>query len=1272
MKLRGVLATLVLSAGIAVNGYSQAVSSLRGTVTDASGAVLPGASVALLSDERGFQESHVTDANGNYVFPQVPPGTYDLKVSASHFAPYQARVTLLVQQPANLNIKLRVNAISEQVEVTDQAPVLNTTDASIGDAVDNSTIQQLPIEGRNVPDLLSLQPGVLYLGRKVDAVLDSRSGSVSGARSDQSNLTLDGVDDNDQLQGLAFTGVLRATMDSVQEFRVTTTGANADSGRSSGGQITLVTKSGTNTFHGSLYEYNRNTYFAANDWFNKASEIGAGQPNKPGELIRNTFGASVGGPIKKDRLFFFLNYEGQRTRENQQLVQPVPSNTLRQGIVKYIAQDGSTVTLQPSDLKNMDPNCFSLGNCPWGGGVDPNVIPVLQSYPLPNLPGSGDGLNIEDFTFSAPNPQSLNTYIAKLDFQLSSANQLFVRGTLLGDKQSGTPQFPGQPASSTTTNNSKGFVVGDTWALSSRVVNNLRYGYIRQGIGVRGLGTASYVSFGAIPFTPGLANPIAYTRTTLTNVPVHNLVDDLTWVKGKHTLQFGGNYRRVMVNNATDAGSFDSAATGANNLGAGGLSNTGQSLDPGAFGYRAVAGSFGLSYDVAATAVAGVLDSVNVSYQYRVAAGQNSSTLLPTGSMIPRAFRDNEFEWYVQDSWRLKPNLTITLGLRHSLLQTPYEINGQQISPTTSLHDWFSGRASVAAQGLQTGTPLLGLAPSGPANHASGFWPMRKLNFAPRVAVAYSPSFDNGVFHHLFGTDKTSLRAGFGIVHDHFGQGVAQGLAQNGSLGLATSIGLPSMGTTDDHPRFTGLTDIPNVFTAPPATQTYPYIPTSDVLQGGFASSFGVDDKMQTPYSLSATASVQRELPGGFTIEAAYVGRFGHHLLQSIDTASPLDLVDPQSGMDYFTAAALMGKAIASGTTTIASIPYWENVWGAAADPPNGITATQNMFNNPSPTSPFLASFVGTTVTPFSVLLGGDLYCFPGYFPINNPCPTQGRYFSLQYGSLFSWFSNGNSSYNAGQFSLRRKMSHGLQVDATYTYSKSIDMGSDAERSAINAYSTNGSIFNAFRPRANRGLSDFDTTHIVNGNAIYELPFGKGKAFGANADRFTDAVVGGWTLAGLWRWTSGLPFSVNSPGYPTSYIYHSYMVQTGPIKTSKNILQGQPQVFADPNGLTAAAAFTYPTPSAGTPWRLPYAGEVGNRNNFRGDGYFGIDTALAKTWKVKEGQDLKFAWEVFNVTNSVRFDVRSLLNVAGEAGFGSYQSLLTAPRVQQFSLRYQF
>jgi hypothetical protein len=1217
----------------------------------------------LSSEERGFQASHVTDANGIYVFSQVPPGTYDLKVSARQFAPYQARVTLLVQQPANLNVKLQVSTIVEQVVVTGQAVALNTTDASIGTAVGSATINELPIEGRNVPDLLSLQPGVVYLGREVNAVTDSRSGAVSGARSDQSNLTLDGVDNNDQLQGLAFTGVLRSTMDSVQEFRVTTTGTNADSGRSSGGQVTLVTKSGTNSFHGSLYEYNRNTLFAANDWFNKASEISEGRPNKPGELIRNTFGASVGGPVKKDKVFFFLNYEGQRTAENQQLVQPVPSSTLRQGIVKYIAENGSTVTLTPADLKAMDPNCYALGNCPWGGGVDPYVIPVLQSYPQPNLLGSGDRLNIEEFTFSAPNPASLNTYIAKLDFQLPRSNQLFARGTLQGDHQSGTPEFPGQPASSTTTNNSKGFVVGDTWAISSHVVSNLRYGYIREGIGVRGIGTQSYVTFGDIPFTSGLANPIAETRTTLTNIPVQNLVEDLTWVKGKHTLQFGGNFRHVVVNNATDANSYYSANTGANNYVFGDLANTGQSLDPGAFGYPAVATTFVTSYDVAATAVAGIIDVVNDIYNYRVAAGKNSSTLLPIGAMVPRAFRDNEFEWYVQDSWRLKPSLTVTLGLRHTLLQPPSEINGQQISPTTSLHDWFYARGSGALQGLSIRPPL-SLAPSGPANGRPAFWAMNKLNFAPRVAVAYSPSFDHGALHHLFGADKTSLRAGFGIVDDHFGQGIAQALSQSGSLGLSSTISLPSIVSTDKASRFTGLTDIPNIFPTPSASETYPYIPTANISEGGFTSSFGVDDKMRTPYSISATASVERELPGGFTLEAAYVGRFGRHLLQQTDTASPVDLVDPKSGMDYFTAAALMDKAVDAGVTNIAPIPYWEDLWPAAAG--GGKTATQNIYNGGQ------YSYAANRLTPFEVIYAMDVFCVPAGNNSQGACAGHpGRYFSLQYGDLFAWFPIGSSSYNAGQFSLRRNMSRGLQADLSYTYSKSIDIGSDAERSAGTGGSgglygsTNGAIFDAWVPWQNRAVSDFDTTHIINGDLIYELPFGKGKTFGAKANRAMDAVFGGWTLAGIWRWTSGLPFSIDSPGYPSSYWYHSYMVQTGTIETERHVLNGQPQVFADPQGLLNGV-------SAGYPWRLPYAGEIGTRNNVRGDGYFGIDTALSKTWAIREGQGLKFAWEVFNSTNSVRFDVRSILNIVGEAGFGDYTSLLTPPRVQQFSLRYEF
>jgi hypothetical protein len=340
---------------------------LRGTATDPSGAILASAEVSLENPATGLHASHLTDPNGGYEFPQIPPGKYTITVTKSGFGKQVKAAELLVSQPAAINFVLSVQAIVETFEVSDIAQTVNTTDATIGNAVNNSTIQALPMEGRNVPDLLSLQPGVVYLNqRATDPDQDSRSGAVSGARSDQSNVTLDGVDNNDQRQGYAFTGVLRSTLDSVEEFRVTTTNSNADSGRSSGAQVTLVTKSGTNSFHGSAYEYNRSSLGHANDWFNKSAQIAAGLPNKPGQLIRNTFGAAVGGPIQKDRLFFFINYEGQKTQENQQRNLTVPTPAFKSGSVSYpCAEDpncpaSGVQTLTPAQVASMEPNLHSL------------------------------------------------------------------------------------------------------------------------------------------------------------------------------------------------------------------------------------------------------------------------------------------------------------------------------------------------------------------------------------------------------------------------------------------------------------------------------------------------------------------------------------------------------------------------------------------------------------------------------------------------------------------------------------------------------------------------------------------------------------------------------------------------------------------------------------------------------------------------------------------------------------------------------------------------
>src|SRR5438093_3492474 len=323
-----------------------ATTSLRGTVKDPKGAVVTNASVTLSNPATGLSRNTKTSSDGVYQFLEVPPATYTLTVESPGFATLKRdNVMLQVSLPATLDVAMQVKVASEIVEVSGAAPLVNATDASQGNVIDATQLAALPAEGRDPVAILSLQPGVTYIGQAVRQNNDSRGGSVAGARSDQTNVTLDGLDNNDQILGFAFQGALRAPLDSLQEFRVTTSNSNADAGRSSGAQVNLVTKSGTNNFHGSLYEYNRSNIGQANDWFNKQAELNSGLPNKPGVLHRNTFGGAIGGPIIKNRLFFFADYEGQRTNEAAQETRVIPSTLLRQGVMQFPCDAGG------------DPNC---------------------------------------------------------------------------------------------------------------------------------------------------------------------------------------------------------------------------------------------------------------------------------------------------------------------------------------------------------------------------------------------------------------------------------------------------------------------------------------------------------------------------------------------------------------------------------------------------------------------------------------------------------------------------------------------------------------------------------------------------------------------------------------------------------------------------------------------------------------------------------------------------------------------------------------------------
>ena len=1203
-------------------------TSVRGAITDPAGAFVPNAEITLTNTADNSVTAGTSDKSGLFVFPQLAPGTYLITVKSQGFAPATKQAQLLVNQPATINFQLGVVQTSQTINVSAEAQTLNKTDASLGTALDNQTLQALPAEGRNVPDLLSLQPGVLYLGRGVSKDTDSRTGAVSGSRSDQGNVTLDGLDDNDQTEGYAFTGVLRSTIDSTDEFRVATVNSDAQGGRSSGAQVSLITKSGTNSFHGDAFEYNRSNFGNANNWFNKQAQLANGQPNVPGKLIRNTFGGAIGGPIYKDKLFFFFNYEGQRSAENTQETRIVPTDSYRAGQIRYQDDNNQVHTLTQGQFAQLDSACVGTGACPNGPGANAAVLQYFNQFPHANT-GGGDNLNTAGYTFSSPSPATLNTSIVKFDYNFRDKHHLFIRGNLQKDTTADPEQYPGLPPNSIRIDNTKGMAAGDTWMISNTLINDLRYGYIRQGYSDAGTLTKDYVDF---RFMDDL-DP--HTGTTTVNVPVHNIIDNLSWTHGNHTVQGGVNWRLIGNNRFTNANSFNIASTNPYWIGS-------TVPDPGDIHLTPVGSGFSNNYLIAYANLVGTVPDLTNSYNYTVNAGGQSGSQLPDGATIPHEYRANEYEWFLQDTWRPLSNLTLTFGLRHTILQTPYDIHGQQVSPDVDVEKWYKQREISAQQG-QVYEPLVSFSPSGPAVGRPGYWPKQKLNIAPRLSIAYSPD------------TKTSIRAGFGMYYDHYGQGIVNSFTDTGSFGLSTQLENPA-GVYDSEtaPRFTGINNLPNINVGPPPPNptTFPYTVPSDA----FLITWGLSNRIKTPYSESFDASVQRVIPGGFTLEASYVGRLGRHLLQQVDFASPTNYVDPQGGGDWYsniTKLSVISDQHQGGDATVAPIPYFEHVFPQMAF--DGNSATQNIYSLEVAPNRYNYGETGT-------LADIDFYCDYG-------CPQGTKMYQGQFSSLFGWDSIGQSYYNAGQLVLRHPSSHGFQSDFSYTFARSIDMGSDTQRAGIHtANNTSSVILNTWNPEYNRAPSDFDTRHLITGSFVYQLPFGTGQKIAGSSNRLVNAIIGGWQSSGLIRWTSGLPFSLFSPAWATNWEEESFAVQTAPIKLHKHIgPDGLPQVFDNPDAITNGAF-------GGNPSRLAYPGEAGQRNNYRGDGYFDIDSSLRKTWTIYHEHSLGFAWDVFNVTNSARFDTNTIDSGLTDAGsMGEYFTrTLNLPRVMQFSLRYAF
>jgi len=1296
-------------------------TSLRGVVLDKSGASIADAKVTIVNNAQATTRDLTTKSTGEYEFLALTPGTYNLTVEKDGFRKYQqANIQLLVNSPTAINVTLEVGSSVVTVEVNAQMQTLNTTDASLGTAFSERQVKELPMEAGNVPELLSLQAGVAYTGNRPDINkdTDTRNGAVNGAHSDQSNITLDGVDVNTDTKGYAFTSVLPITQDSVQEFRVTTSNYNADEGRSSGAQVALVTKSGTNALHGGVFEINRNTLTSANDYFIKLAELQSGAPNKAPSLIRNNFGGFLGGPIKKDRLFFFVNYEGHRQRESQSVVRIVPSAAMQDGIIQYACADpaqcpggnaqGLTSShtiapgyfgLTPSQIQQMDPQ---------GIGVSTGVmIPYLQSFApfQANDNSVGDGVNFVGYRFSGPVATNTNWYIARADYKLTANGNhtLFWRGALRNDNVAGVPYLPGQSPELSQVDYSKGYSVGYTALLRPNLINRFTYGYTRQSFGQIGNQTQDIIFFRGLNDNSSPNNSsLAYTNTSSFQVPVHNFVDDVSWIKGNHTWQFGFNFAYIRNPQSNNNNSFTSASDNPSWLDLASMANTGAPahfdpgcsifanpvtgcFDAGAAGephYPLVDSGFGNNFDYPMGALIGMVTQVNAQYNYTKTGGT-----LQDGQPVSRRFADDSWEMYAQDVWKVKPSLTLTLGLRYSLFSPPWETNGLQVTPTTSLSDYFDQRGL----GMFNGTPAsasccLSFNLGGPANHAPGFYNWDKKDFAPRVSFAWSPQGHSGLWKDLVGEhSQTVIRGGFGIAYDRIGPQLLATFDANGSFGLSTT--LTNTGGVENPaiaPRATGILGNANIPTtdlagnnmlapAPPGTfpQTFPNGLNGDT--GSYAVYFGMDNKLKTPYSYAIDFSIGRELPHGFALQVAYVGRLSHRLLSQEDVASPLNLYDPSTKVDYFTAVQALAKLYrqlpygSSVTPAMvgATSKYWTDMLQGSANGyavpgfcglPNATGALQaayNLFscfaNNETTAIQFLDQGFGLA-DPVS---GNPIYAVGGPYSFVDP----------QFAALYAWRSIGSAAYNGLQVNLQKHLTHGVQFELNYTYSKSMDISSDAYR--INDEGgLGGQVINPWSPNALRSPSDFDLTHQFNANWIVELPFGKGHWLGSNSHGFTEAVIGGWQLSGLARWTSGFPIGVgNGAQWPTNWELSGFATQTAPVSTGLfKKADGTVSLFSDPN--TAINSFQADLP-----------GQVGSRNTLRGDGFAGLDLGLTKRWRMpwKESHTLQLRWDVFNALNLTRFDVQSLsLSLTNTSSFGNYTGLLTNPRVMQFTLRYEF
>lgn len=1276
MNLRraAILFALVAAlVSLAISMSAQVVtSSITGVVKDATGAVVANAKVVATNEQTGVTYETNTSSGGEYTIPSLTPGQYSIAVTKAGFQNFNSvHNVLAVGQPLVVNGDLKVGSATETVQVESSYQRVETTNAQISDVVTEQQVKDLPINGRNPLALLTLEPGVVQ--RTTES---AGSGThVFGSRDRAHNVTIDGIDANESTVPNPQSNIQRLNPDNVEEFRTVTLDATAETGRNSGANVMIATKAGTNSIHGDAFEFLRNDALNSNEFYNHAQN----QPNP--KLNLNQFGFDVGGPLIKNKTFWFGSFQENIIKQSAPIAQSfgIPTtytSSLRSGIFRFVK--GTVTTASGFSTSSNDPrlvdgsgnlvagvsacataantNCIAsyninAANDPSGIGTDPKMMALANSLPLPNTFAAGtggDGLNFAGFSWNPPTEFKGPNYLFRIDHTFNENNKIFGRwlqgtfNTTQGDFLNARPEvFPGFPPLGEVTRINKGLAVDYRHVFSPTLVNDLTFGFNRFAFGFTfgesnpGFGDATkdppYADGCIFGSTSLMSSPFCPSPHTARAVTTPQFIDNITWTHGQHTIQAGTNFRFYIHNDSR--GFFGSTMTEPAITFSSGrvpyfidpVSNTQFNFES----TKTVDTNLGISsldqptLFEAIDEMAGIPRTLRQSYVANFNANQYVSTKYAT--VYTRA---HQYDTYVQDEWKLRPSLTLNGGVRWEYNPAPYDAQ-QTLQPNLPI-DGSQGAVSFATTDRWFNN-----------NNITAL--------APRVGIAWSPD------------QKTAVRVGYGLFFDTlstfqvtaiagkipgFMQGCVNTVTSANKVGAADSVS-----TTLGCVAPSGLSN--RINTGFPESVALPAITPSAALtpaaqQSGAAPSIGAfAPDMKNPAVHEWDLTIQRELPMHFVTEIGYVGKRGTHLYRAYD------LNQSSASPDLISSFNIAHNNVVSGC----------NPDGTGC--PGGVTGQtpallvslvgSNFLNKSISSTTYIRNNVGSligsmdalpigpgsgsrTCTPSTTGCGGITWNLPLNYFRPNPQFTQ----------IFFQDAGGDSYYHGLFVATRRRFEQGLTFGLSYTFSKSID---DMSIDPTGASTGGGlSTSNSRTPtdihnwRLDRTVSDFDNRHVIASNILYELPFGKGKKFANSAPRWLDEVIGGWQMTTIYNYQSGEPFTIYS-GVETTNTQHTSTAIISGAQPGTGLTYNVPGVLGPvlyQTGalVTSATGQTCRSTTDGkTTFCIPAAGQQGSgRNSVRGPGFWNADAGLRKNFTLTERFKLQFFADAFNVFNHPNFE----------------------------------